>query len=99
MPCGPGTTPRSIGDTALKQPGHRPEMFKAGKFPPEAGALSGGGGVSCLLELDEAELWGCGGDLAAEGNEYWVLVGRTLTLSTGAHWNLTLVQYPYMRIE
>ena len=29
-PCGPGTTPRSMGDTALWQPGHAEELPKRG---------------------------------------------------------------------
>lgn len=46
-PCGPGTTPRSIGETALWQPGHADEVPKRGcgklKDACEAGAVFGGG--------------------------------------------------------
>jgi hypothetical protein len=87
-PCGPGTTPRSIGDTDLKQPGHLPGIFIAGKLTLEAGAV--GGVYSRWPELDEDELAEDEYDVVdvVEGNESLtggVLIGRTLTFSAGAH--------------
>lgn len=95
VPCGPGTTPRSIGETAFRQPGHVLCPPKRG-YEALVGDWAGASGASYRLEEESNDIpdfnWGnegvtftdviAGDDLC---NGLALMVLRTTTSSLGAH--------------